>query len=77
MEEKAAHPSHKWTINSGSGTTEESPSILAEMRHRRIGMVQEGEHDDPVVGEKVRDEVVLGERGEARLIGPGGEECDP
>lgn len=77
MEEEASLPSHERAIDSGSSATEESPGILAEMGHGGIGVMEVREHDDPVVGDDVGNEVVLGEGGDAGVIGPRSEESDP
>lgn len=47
------------------------------MGHRGVGVVQVREHDDPVVREDVRDEVVLDERGERSVVRPDGKEGRP
>lgn len=51
VEEEASHPSHEWAVNGSRGTAEEGPGILSEVRHRRVGVVEESEHNNPVVGE--------------------------
>ena len=56
MQEEAARPTEKRSINSRDGTSNKGPCVLAEVRHRRIGVMQVSEHDDPVVREEVRDE---------------------
>lgn len=40
MQEEAAHPTHEWAINSGSGATEEGPGVFAEVGHGRVGVVE-------------------------------------
>lgn len=77
MQEEAASPAHQRSINGGSGASEESPGVLSEVGHGGVGVVEESEHDDPVVGEEVGDQVVLGEGGEGGVVGPDGEESNP
>jgi len=77
VEEESAHPAHEGSVNGGGSTAEESPGILAEMGHGGIGVVEESEHDDPVVGEEIRNEIIFGEGGQASLVCPYGEEGDP
>ena len=64
VEEESAGPAEKGTIDSGDGATNESPCVLAEVRHSRIGMVEISEHNNPVVREQVRNGVVLDDSGE-------------
>lgn len=40
-------------------------------------MVEEGEHDDPVVGQDVRDEVVLDQGRDRGVVGPDEQEGGP
>lgn len=77
VQEEAAHPTHQRPIDSRSSTAQESPGVFPEVGHGGIGVVQKGEHDDPVVGEEVRDEVVLGEGGDRGVVGPNGKESHP
>lgn len=61
MRDVVQEESSEWTkqrsINRRNCATEECPGILSEVGHRRIRMMQECEHDDPMIGEKVGDEV--------------------
>jgi len=59
MQEEATRPTEKWSINSRNGTSNKGPCVLTEVRHRRVGVMQVSEHDDPVVREEVRDDVKL------------------
>jgi len=77
VQEESSLPSNEWTIDSRSSTTQESPSVVAEMRHRWIGVVKVGEHDDPMIGPDVRDEVELDERGDGCVVGPKGKDGGP
>lgn len=61
VEEEAAKPTHQGSINGRCRTTQESERVIAEMGHSGVGMVEVGEHDDPVVRESVWDKVVLDE----------------
>jgi hypothetical protein len=51
VEEEATHPSEKRPVNGSSGATEERPLSLAVMGDGGVGVVQESEHNDPVVDE--------------------------
>lgn len=64
VQEEATDPAEKRTIDGGDGTTDKGPAVLAEMGHRRIGVVEIGKHHDPVVRKQVRDRVVFDDRGE-------------
>lgn len=49
VEEEATEISEKRPVNGSSGATEERPLSLAVVGNRGVGVVQESEHDDPVV----------------------------
>jgi hypothetical protein len=73
VEEETAHPTHKGTVDSGCGATKESPSVFSEVGHRWVGVVKIREHHNPVVGEDIRNEVVLHESCDAGIVCPPGE----
>ena len=52
VEEEAAHPSHEVPIDCSSSTALEGPLFAAVARHFRVGVVQEGDHENcfPDVG---------------------------
>lgn len=77
VQEEAAHPAHERAIDSGSGTTEESERVVAEVGHRRVGVVKVGEHDDPVVREDIGDQVELDECRERGVVRPDQQESSP
>jgi len=64
VQEETSHPTHEGTVYSRSGAAEESEGIVAEMGHGGVGVVKVSEHDDPVVGKCIRNEVILEERRE-------------
>jgi len=73
VEEEAADPAEEGTIDGTDGTTEERPFVLAVVRHRGVGVMEEGQHDDPVVGKEVRNEVFAEEVEDTILVGVVGE----
>lgn len=77
MQEEAAHPAHERAIDGGSGTAEESERVVAEVGHRGVGVVEVGEHDDPVVREDVWDQVELDECRDRGVVRPDGQEGSP
>lgn len=70
VEEEAAGPAEERPVDGADSATEEAPLLVAEVRNGGVGVVQVGEHDDPVVREDVRHEVELGKVGEADLARP-------
>lgn len=77
MQEEATHPAHERAIDGCGGTAQEGEGVIAEVGHGGVGVVEVGEHDDPVVREQVRDEVVLDKGRDRGVVGPDGEEGDP
>ena len=75
VQEESPNPAQKRPVNGGDRATEESPSILAEVGHCGIGVVQIGKHHDPVVCEQVWDGVVLHNVGERRRLDPLVDDC--
>jgi len=67
VQEETSHPAHEGAIYSRGGTAEESEGVVAEMGHGRVGVVKVSEHDDPVVGKSIRNEVILEESRERVL----------
>ena len=51
MEEEAAHPSKKGAVDCSSSTAKEGPLALPVVRNRRVRVMQERKHDNPVVNE--------------------------
>ena len=51
MEEEAAHPSKKGAVDCSSSTAKEGPLALPVVGDRRVRVMQEREHDDPVVNQ--------------------------
>lgn len=49
MQEEAAHPAKKRSVDGGSRTSQKGPLALPIVRDGRIRVVQEREHHDPVV----------------------------
>ena len=70
MEEETASPTEEWSVDGGNGATDESPRVLAEVRHRRVGMVKIGEHNDPVVRQQVGNSIILDDRREVCQVNP-------
>jgi hypothetical protein len=68
VEEETASPTEEGSIDGGDSATYERPRVLAEVRHRRVGMVKIGEHHDPVVREQVGYGIVLDDRREVSQI---------
>ena len=48
VQEEPSHPSKQRPVNSSQGTTEKRPLCLSIMWNRRIRVVDESEHNDPV-----------------------------
>lgn len=74
VQEEATSPSKERTIDSSDRTTDKGPRVFAEVRHRRVGVVKVGEHDDPVVREQVWDRVEFGHSGEVGGFDPVGDD---
>ena len=51
VEEEATSPAEERPVDGGNGTSEEGPLLVAIVSDGRVGMVEVGEHHDPVVGE--------------------------
>lgn len=49
VEEEPAHPSEKRPVDGSSSATKEGPFTLPVMGDGGVGVMQEGEHNDPVV----------------------------
>ena len=61
MQEETSHPTYEGAVYSRGGAAEESEGVVAEMGHGRVGVVKVSEHNDPVVGKSIRNEVILEE----------------
>jgi len=70
VKEETTGPAQKWPVNSGGSATEEGPLLVAVVSDGWVGVVEIGKHDDPVVGEQVRNEVKFDEVAETNLLGP-------
>jgi hypothetical protein len=55
VEEEPSHPTHERAVDGRRSATEESEGVVAEVRHRGVGVVEIRKHDDPVVREGVGD----------------------
>ncbi len=51
VQEKTSGPSQERAVNRSNRTSKESPLFVAIVSNSRIRMVQECQHDNPVVGE--------------------------
>lgn len=51
VEEESAHPSEERPVDGSSSATKEGPFTLPVVGDGGVGVMQEGEHDDPVVHE--------------------------
>jgi len=70
VKEETTSPTQKWPVNSGCSATEEGPLLVAVVSDGWVGVVEVGKHDNPVVGEQVRNEVKFDEVAKANLLGP-------
>lgn len=59
MQEEPAHPPQKVTVDSGSRPAGETPCAVAVAWERRVGVVEVGDHDEPVRDEEPGDAVVF------------------
>jgi len=59
VEEESSLPSKDRSVNGGSGTSLEVPFLSAVVGHDGVGVVQVGDHDEPVTDAKPWDAVVL------------------
>ena len=70
VEEESSSPAQKRPVDGGDGPTNEGPGIFAEMGHGGIGVVEVSQHNDPVVGQQVRDGIVFDDGGEVGHLNP-------
>lgn len=56
VEEEAADPAEERAVDGTDGATEERPFVLAVVGHGGVGVMEEGQHDNPVVGKLFGDE---------------------
>lgn len=59
MQEEPAHPPKEIPVNGRSCPTSKTPRAVAVMRERRVGVVEVGDHDEPVRNEEPGDAVVF------------------
>jgi len=70
VEEEAADPAKERSVDGADGTAEEGPLVLAVVGHGGVSVVQEGQHDDPVVGQEVGRDEHGGKSKETVVVGP-------
>ena len=58
------------TVNSGEGTAGESPGLLRVVGDGGVGVLEEGDEDEPVVDPEVGDEVGQEDLGNTTVVGP-------
>lgn len=54
MEEEPSHPPKKRSVDGTNCASEEGPFSLPIMRNGGIGMMEEGEHHNPMVDELIK-----------------------
>lgn len=68
---------HEVAVHRAEGAALEVPLVGRVVRQRRVGVLEVGDHDEPVVDAEVRDEVVLDDAGEATVeVAEEGDERD-
>lgn len=60
-------------VDGAEGSLSEGPLAVGVVRNERVGVLEEGDGDEPVVDVEVRNDVVGGNLSEAAVVGPGGE----
>ena len=67
VEEEVAHPAEKVAVERCGSTTGKRPLFSTVVRKLRIGVVEVGDHDKPVIHTQPRNAVVLHDVGETVL----------
>jgi len=61
---------HEGTVDGGEGASGEGPFVGGVVGKDGVGVLQEGDQDEPVVDPKVRDQVHVGDLSESALVAP-------
>lgn len=67
VKEEVAHPTEEIAVKRCCSTTRERPFLAAVMGQLRVGVVEVGDHDEPVIHAEPRDTVVLDDVSETVL----------
>jgi len=70
VKEETTCPSQKWPVDSRDSATKKRPLLVSVVSNGGVRVVEVSQHDDPVVGEQVRDEVQLYKISKSDLFGP-------
>jgi len=70
VEEEATCPAKQWSVDGRNSSAQEGPLLVAVVSNSRVGVMEVSQHDDPVVGQEIRNEVELEEIPESNLLGP-------
>jgi len=74
--EKGASDEAKLTVNGSSGTASVGPGVGVVVGQGRVGVLQEGDHDKPVVDPQIGDDVPDKDVVEAPVLADPGEEAN-
>lgn len=74
VKHKRADKSQTVSVNGGQGTSGKVPLLVAVVRNKRVGVLQERDRDQPVVDVEVRNEIIGSDLGERAVVSPSTED---